>query len=244
MLQAVTFDFWNTLFVDFGAAERERRRAARLREELGALGFDPPGGAVEEALAAGYQYFEEVWHREARTPDTAEILTVIVTTLQVRLPAETMTRLVRDFGCMLLDVPPEPAPGAPRVIRELAGRYRLAVICDTGYSPGGVLRELLARHGMLDAFGYLYFSNEGGMSKPDPRVFRRVLDALGVPAPQAAHVGDMQRTDVAGAQGAGMWAVHFLGANNHDARISTADVQVTRFDDLPAALGSLMCPGC
>jgi HAD superfamily hydrolase (TIGR01549 family) len=244
MLRAVTFDYWNTLFEDHGGAERERRRAQRLREELGAQGCDPPGGAIEEALSAGYQFFEEVWHREARTPGTAEILTVIVATLQVRLPAEVMARLTSDFARMLLEVPPVPLPDAPGVVRKLAGRYRLGVICDTGYSPGEVLRELLDRHGILDAFDYLYFSNEGGMSKPDPRVFRRALDALEVRAQEAAHVGDMQRTDIAGAQAAGMLAVHFLGASDRDAGISTADAQVTRFADLPAALGALVCPGC
>ena len=70
---------------------------------------------------------------------------------------------------------------------------------------------------MLAAFEYLFFSNEHGMSKPDVRVFQHTLAALDVRAPEAAHVGDIQRTDIAGAQAAGMAAVHFIGANNHDA---------------------------
>ncbi len=67
---------------------------------------------------------------------------------------------------------------------------------------------------------------------------------LGVRAPEAAHVGDMQRTDIAGAQAVGMWTVHFVGANNSDAAASTADVVIRHFDELPAALGSLACAGC
>ena len=61
---------------------------------------------------------------------------------------------------------------------------------------------------------------------------------------EAAHVGDIQRTDVAGAQAAGMAAVHFVGANNADAVRSTADVMVRHFDELPPALGGLICAGC
>jgi len=107
-----------------------------------------------------------------------------------------------------------------------------------------VLRELLGRNGMLAHFEYLYFSNEHGMSKPDVRVFEHTLAALDVRAPEAAHVGDIQRTDIAGAQAAGMAAVHFIGANNHDAERSTADLMVRHFDELPAALGGLTCAGC
>jgi putative hydrolase of the HAD superfamily len=97
---------------------------------------------------------------------------------------------------------------------------------------------------MLEPFSYLFFSNEHGMSKPDPRVFTHTLAQLGVRAGEAAHVGDMQRTDIAGAQAAGMTAVHFVGANNRDAERSTADLVVRHFDELPAALGGLICAGC
>ena len=79
---------------------------------------------------------------------------------------------------------------------------------------------------MLRHFEYLYFSNEHGMSKPDVRVFRHTLAQLGVGRREAAHVGDIQRTDIAGAQAAGMAAVLFVGANNHDAGRSTADLVV------------------
>jgi len=151
---------------------------------------------------------------------------------------------VSRFELLVLDLPPEPMPSAVYTLPLLAERYRLAVICDTGYSPGSVLRELLERNGMLAYFEYLYFSNEHGMSKPDVRVFQHTLAALDVRAPEAAHVGDIQRTDIAGAQAAGMAAVHFIGANNHDAERSTADLIVRHFDELPAALGGLTCAGC
>ena len=168
----------------------------------------------------------------------------ILIELRARLPEEARERLVRQFELLVLDLPPEPMPGSLDALPVLAERYRLAVICDTGYSPGSVLRELLERHGMLRYFHYLFFSNEHGVSKPDARVFRHTLTELGVPAPEAAHVGDIQRTDIAGAQAAGMAAVLFVAANDHDARDTTADLVVRRFDELPAALGGFTCAGC
>jgi putative hydrolase of the HAD superfamily len=104
--------------------------------------------------------------------------------------------------------------------------------------------ELLARNDMLRYFDYLYFSNEHGASKPSRRAFGLTLERLGVRPAEAVHVGDIQRTDVAGAQAAGMSAVLFVGSNNSDAARTTADLVVRHFDELPAALGGLTCAGC
>jgi hypothetical protein len=61
-------------------------------------------------------------------------------------------------------------------------------------------------------------------------------------------VGDSQRTDITGGQTAGMWTVHFLGANDSDAAVSTADARIRRFAELPVVLdslaGSLRLPPC
>jgi HAD superfamily hydrolase (TIGR01549 family) len=244
MLLAVTLDFWNTLFVDRGGRERERRRAACISAELETAGLHPAPAAIEDALAEGYSYFEDVWRRESRTPHAAETVQVILSRLHAAVQDEVAARVVATFERLLLDVPPDPVPSAQRVVCELAATYRLGIISDTGYSPGWVLRELLDRHGMLSPLSYLYFSNEQQASKPDPQAFRHTLAELGVRGAEAAHVGDMQRTDVAGAKAVGMWTVHFVGANNADANVSTADVLIRHFDELPAALGSLTCAGC
>ena len=244
MLRAVTLDYWNTLFVDVRGREREQRRAELLRDELEALGYDPPASALDDALRFGFDFFERVWHDEVRTPSCGEILDAVLGSLRARVPAEAHARLTTAFERVLLEIPPEPVPGLVYTLPALCDRYRLAVVCDTGYSPGTVLRELLDRHCLLEPFAYLYFSNEHGMSKPDVRVFKHTLAQIRVPAGEAAHVGDMQRTDIAGAQAAGMAAGHVVGANNRDASRSTADAMVRHFEELPAALGGLTCAGC
>jgi FMN phosphatase YigB (HAD superfamily) len=244
MLRAVTFDFWNTLVVDTRGHEREAFRARLLHDELQALGREFSAALVDDALRTSFDFFDRVWSTEHRTPLCAELVDSMFATLGVRPPEDVLERVVTAFEDLVLELPPEPMPGAQYTIPLLAERYRLAVICDTGYSPGRVLREVLQRHGLLRHFQYLYFSNEHGMSKPDVRVFRHTLDELGVRAGEAAHVGDIQRTDIAGAQAAGMAAVHFIGANNRDAGHSTGDLLVRHFDDLPAMLGGLTCAGC
>jgi FMN phosphatase YigB (HAD superfamily) len=71
-----------------------------------------------------------------------------------------------------------------------------------------------------------------------------VQKPLAGPPPGGAHVGDMERTDIAGAHAAGMLAVLFTEANDYDAESTTADLVVARFADLPALVGGLVCPGC
>jgi len=244
MLRAVTFDFWNTLVADAHGDEREARRAQIVRDELASLGRDFPRFVVDEALRTAFDFFDRVWIAEHRTPLCSELVGTMLHTLGARPPADVAARITRAFEDLVLELPPEPMPGARETLPLLRERYRLAVICDTGWSPGRVLRQVLAQYGMLDSFEYLFFSNEHGMSKPDVRVFKHTLAQLGVRAGEAAHVGDIQRTDVAGAQAAGMAACHFVAVNEHDLRHTTADLVARRFDELPALLGSLICPGC
>jgi putative hydrolase of the HAD superfamily len=116
--------------------------------------------------------------------------------------------------------------GARELLEALrAAGVRTALICDTGFSPGRVVRQLLARVGMLEQLEVHVFSDEVGAPKPHPRPFRAALDALGVPAEGALHVGDLRRSDIAGALAAGMRAVRFRGRNDdREPARSTADV--------------------
>jgi len=243
VIRAVTLDFWNTLFVDRRGREREHMRADVLRAELAAVGQAPPEHAVRDSLAHGYDYFDAVWRREQRTPSCSEILDATLLHLGADLPADARRRVAHIFAGLLLQAPPDVVPGAARTVAYLGATYRLALISDTGYSPGSVLREVLRGAGMLEHFRYLYFSDEGGRAKPHPHAFRSVLEQLDVRAPEAVHVGDMQRTDIVGAQAVGMWAIHFVGANDRDARSSSADAVTRRFEDVPRLVGDLMRPG-
>jgi putative hydrolase of the HAD superfamily len=54
------------------------------------------------------------------------------------------------------------------------------------------------------------FSSEVGFRKPDPRIFERVLEALGVAPENALFVGDRLYEDVRGAGELGMTTVQAL----------------------------------
>jgi putative hydrolase of the HAD superfamily len=82
----------------------------------------------------------------------------------------------------------------------LAPRYRLGMISNGNSYP--------ERFGLghLITFG-VYAQDHGGISKPDPRLFRIAIDEAGCLSHELLHVGDSLRSDVGGAKGAGSTAV-------------------------------------
>ncbi len=238
MLTAVTLDFWDTLFGwDLGPAY-EQRQVERLAVELCRLGRPREEVAIRGALQGAYEWFDRIWIDEHRTPGAVETLEVALAGLAASEPREALTCLATFFEELVLEVPPELLPGVRQVLPQLATHYKLALVVDTGFAPGRVLRELLSRHGLLDLFAVAYFSNEGAWSKPDRRVFAGVLEELAVDTAEAVHVGDSARTDIAGAKAAGMLAVQVLGSASARAAPG-ADAVIRRFDELPAVVADL-----
>lgn len=114
----------------------------------------------------------------------------------------------RSYTRTLLDLPPVINEGVLETLPVLADKYKLAVICNTGATPGAILRELIKKDGLYDYFGVLVFSDEVGFAKPSTRIFNYALEHLGIANPaDAAHIGDDAITDVIGAKKTGMKAV-------------------------------------
>jgi putative hydrolase of the HAD superfamily len=107
----------------------------------------------------------------------------------------------------LLAQPPELLPGAADAVRRLARRYRLGIISDTGFASGEAQDRLLARDGLRDCLAVRVYSCDVGHAKPHAEPFRRAAASLGVAPAETLHVGDIERTDVAGALASGYRAV-------------------------------------
>ena len=187
MVRAVTLDFWDTLFGWDLDPAYEQRQVERLAAELSQRGEPRAEVEVRGALQGAYEWFDRIWVEERRTPGAAETLQVVLTTLAVSEPGDALTRLATFFEELALEVQPTLLPGVSQGLSRLAPDYKLALIVDTGFAPGRVLRELLRRHDLLDLFACAYFSNEGAWSKPDRRVFAGVLEELAVDAAEAMH---------------------------------------------------------
>jgi len=103
-----------------------------------------------------------------------------------------------------------------------------------------VLRRLLEDADLLPCFDILVFSDEAQVRKPAAAIFRRVLDETQIDPARAVHVGDDAVSDVGGARGAGMRAIHFVP--DPSASPAEADGVLRRFGDLPHLVSRLPFP--
>jgi HAD superfamily hydrolase (TIGR01509 family) len=113
----------------------------------------------------------------------------------------------------------DPLDGATEAVDALADDHHLGLVTN---GPPGMQREKLAAVGLDGAFDVSVFAGFETPAKPDPAPFDRALDALDVPADRAIHVGNSLRTDVPGAQRAGLRAAWLRGADP-DSRGDGAD---------------------
>ncbi|PWT89520.1 MAG: hypothetical protein C5B55_11260 [Blastocatellia bacterium] len=80
---------------------------------------------------------------------------------------------------------------------------RMAVVSNSD----GTIEEGIRALGLREFFDVVVDSAVVGYAKPDPMIFQFALDAVGVEANRAIHVGDMYSADVLGARAAGVHPV-------------------------------------
>src|SRR5262249_17823061 len=86
------------------------------------------------------------------------------------------------------------------ILSDLARRYHLGIVSNFYGNLASVCEDL----GLRSLFGVIVDSAAVGFTKPDPRIFTRALDDLGVQAADATFVGDSLSRDMAGARDIGM----------------------------------------
>lgn len=221
-LRAVTLDLWGTLIDLRDPVGKIERRREMLVTAIQAAGHN----CDVEQLRAGFRAAQRIIdeqiagdRRDVGPPGRWEELMRQLGFPPESVPFETVTAAYED---LTLEFLPKLLDGVGEAIEQLASRYHLALICNTGYTGGRVLRQVLAKHGVVGYFQTLTFSNEYGWLKPDPRIFHHTLEILGVEPGHALHVGDMEELDVAGARNAGMYSARYLPEGDNDGAVTSA----------------------
>ena len=237
-LEAVTFDYWNTLCWE------EAGHLTGLRIEAWAGLLEEAGFACERSLLGAV--LGETWQRyvEHWTSNQQHQATTAAEEMLERLgfdvPPRVRRSLVEAFTSVGERATLHLTPNVEPCLRRLkdAG-LRIGIICDVGWTSSVILRSHLERHGVLELFDHWSFSDDVGHYKPSPVIFEHALAGLGgVSGDRAAHVGDIRRTDVAGAQGMGMLAVRYTGISDDTTQDTPeGDLVIADHADLPAALG-------
>lgn len=244
---AVTFDLWDCLFCDEtdeakrAAAGRpskpvERRdlfhrylsKQAPIERAVSDLAFDMTDAA-----------FQKVWHDQYVTWSVEERLRVMLDGLKREIPEPDFGELVGKIEDMEVEFQPDPAPGALEALKALQGKYPLAVVSDTVFTPGRNLRKILADNGMLESFDHLFFSDEVGHSKPHPAVFQAVAYAFGIAIEDIVHIGDRPHNDIGGAHAVGARGLLLRVVKQRDIEGHAPDAVCDCYRDLPEVLAGM-----
>ena len=208
--RTITFDFWNTLVAAEDRLVREQRRVdirAAVEDRHGA--FDDT--VVERSLGAARRAQDAAW-RANRPFSVHDAADAIASELGVALTEGERAAVIAAFVDPPASVDPPLAPNVGAALDALrAAGLRIGIVCDVGITPSSTLRRFLDGHGVLDRFDHWSFSDDVGVFKPDPVIVRHALDGLAGEPATHVHVGDLRRTDIAGANALGMTSVRYRG---------------------------------
>jgi HAD superfamily hydrolase (TIGR01509 family) len=106
-------------------------------------------------------------------------------------------------------------PNAVRLLERLHGAG-LHVACISNATSHWLIEQIVDRMGFRPHLDPVVSSAGYGRVKPDPGIFRSVLDRWNVAPERAAMVGDTVAADIAGGQGAGMRTLYVTMTPNPD----------------------------
>lgn len=176
-IKAIIFDFGEVLNVheDPLADEAHREKLARR------LDMDPDQvwpflfeGPSAQKWMSGQIQWDEFW-KEVLAPRG------------ITDPAE-----VADFADFVFEGRDRINPEMADLIKELKGRYRLAVLSNTSWSKEEMRSKLYNDFDLPeDTFDVIVCSSAVGLAKPDPDIFRLALARLGVRPEEAIFTDDV-----------------------------------------------------
>jgi len=195
---AVLFDFGGTLDAP-GVTWKER--AWRLYKGAGVVAdaavFDPVFYKADDALVGAVPLtlpLADTVHRVFAGVSAG------LGVADARLTERLAGRFVDDTRAHLAS--------SAAILTRLAARYRLGIVSNFY----GNLAAICAEAGLSPLLGVVADSTVVGAGKPDARIFRHALDALGVAAAAATFVGDSRPRDMEGARALGMRHVWLVDA--------------------------------
>jgi len=243
-IKVITIDFWNTLFDSSNGIERNEHRIKKLKSAFESIGFEISDADYEKAMQQAWEYFNNIWRNELRTISTRDAILFFWNYFHAPFVEKLISDVVDAFEKSILIHPPSLIEGVPEALNTLSKKFKLAIVSDTGFSPGSILRELLKISGIYDYFSYFSFSNETGVAKPHPKAFLTVLNHFGCEPQNALHIGDIEETDIQGAKNLHMFAIRFIGNHldflSEDTEIHTlADYIATSWNEIPKIIDEI-----
>jgi putative hydrolase of the HAD superfamily len=220
---ALLFDFGGTLDAD------GERWAVRFHRQYTAAGGRLP---LEE--------FEPVFRQSDRQLEREPTITTMGFRAMIDAQADLLARLLPDGRALdpgrIADGFHAEAIAAVRrnrrVLEPLTRRYYLGVVSNFT----GNLARCLSELDLLDLFAEVADSAVVGWAKPDPRIFRFSLDALGIGPDDAWMIGDNPEIDIRPAAALGLRTCWLAPPERQPPAGIAPTARIARLSELPAVV--------
>lgn len=147
---------------------------------------------------------------------------------------------LRDFGLTIYREHAAPTVGLHELLLRLQAFPNLATPSIASASVKEWIEEFLARFDLRTSFGFITTGDEVARSKPQPDVYLKAAEKLGIPPLECIAVEDSD-AGLTAAKAAGMFCIGFHSSAHMDQALAAADLHIGTFDQLtPEVLASLI----
>lgn len=212
----VTFDLWETLFIDRHELDRDRDRMRYegLHQVLSGLDIEVPLDSLRGAYEESARQLQGLWRRNESISVADQIRLIVREAagdgLDLIENSQAIEMLQNAYVEPLFEFPPKLNVEAIATLKGMRERVgRVGLISNTGRSPGAALRRLMDKYEILHFFDATIFSDEVGCRKPEKQIFQTAIAQLGSSPDRTIHIGDDPEADIWGAKQFGMRALLF-----------------------------------
>jgi len=203
-IKAISFDLWGTLIKSNGEYKKQRAQYISTFCDLSVDEIITIIDNIKKDIDEGVEKFG--FHYT-----TVDVYKMIHQ--QCNVQGLTVAQLYENCSKMFILNPPTLFTGVKDMLKQLNERgYKLYLSSNSLLIDGQYLSAVLEQFGILQYFTKTLFSNELGLSKPNPEFFKYLHMCTSVLKHEIIHVGDNMTTDIDGAKNYGMNS-HFLLKN-------------------------------
>jgi len=229
MIEAISFDLWNTLFENkFYSDIRLKNFTEFLKERKISYSLEDVRSAFNLGLKLSNINLENINYRHIYTEERiSEVLQI----LDIRLTNSDKRLITDEFERTMLTEPPSLKTGVKQTLEELSSNYKIGLISNTGITPGSIIKKVFKEYNILNFFQILVFSDEIGFYKPCPILFKTAIKKFNCRPSNVIHIGDILETDVKGAKQCDMKAIWINDSSSPKSEEIKPDYEIKRISE-------------
>lgn len=205
MIEAITFDLWNTIFENKFYSDFRLNLFIQFLEKK----------QIVSDLQKVKNSFNLVFYLPERNYDennhiyTEDRIDKLINLLKIDLTELDKDFIKNEFEEAILNDPPSLKIGVKKTLEEISSDFKIGLISNTGITPGRIINKVFQEYEILKYFDVKIYSDEVGYYKPHKIIFKTALESLNSNPKNTIHIGDNLKTDIKGAKDSNMYTIWF-----------------------------------